>query len=112
MAKYLLLYGGGRMPETDDERAQVMKAWEAWFTKLGPAVADPGNPFRPAVKKIAGSGSGGGAEPTASGHSIFPGDSPDLGAKPPPDCPGPQGGASEPALRTLQGVVRGLVGAP
>ena len=28
MAKYLLLYAGGKMPETEDEQAEVMKAWE------------------------------------------------------------------------------------
>ena len=28
MADYVLLYSGGRMPESEDEQAQVMKAWE------------------------------------------------------------------------------------
>ena len=27
MAKYLLLYGGGSMPETEAEQAAVMTAW-------------------------------------------------------------------------------------
>ena len=45
MAKYLLLYGGGSMPETEAEMAAVTKAWTDWFTELGPAVVDPGNPF-------------------------------------------------------------------
>ena len=102
MAKYLLLYGGGRMPETDQERAQVMKAWEAWFTKLGPAVADPGNPFTPAVKKIAGGGSVSDAKPTASGYSILQADSLDLATKLAKDCPVLQGGADITVFETFE----------
>lgn len=51
MAKYVLLYSGGSMPETDEEIAEVMKAWGAWYESLGDAVADPGNPTS-AAKKI------------------------------------------------------------
>lgn len=29
MAKYVLLYRGGHMPETPEEQAQVMAAWGA-----------------------------------------------------------------------------------
>ena len=44
MAKYLLVYGGGSMPETEEAQAQVMAAWDAWFHGMNGAVADPGNP--------------------------------------------------------------------
>ena len=44
MAKYLLAYRGGGMPETDEARAKVTEAWGIWFGQLGAAVADPGNP--------------------------------------------------------------------
>jgi hypothetical protein len=101
MAKYLLLYGGGRMPETDQERAQVMKAWDAWFTKLGPAVADPGNPFTPSVKKIAGTGSVSDAKPTASGYSILEADSLNQATKLAKDCPVLQGGAEITVFETF-----------
>jgi len=57
MAKYLLLYLGGGMPETEAETAAVMKAWEAWYTDLGSAVVDPGNPFTPVAKSVANDGS-------------------------------------------------------
>ena len=57
MAKYLLLYEGGSMPETDAERDAVMKAWDSWFHTLGGALADGGNPFTPASKKISADGS-------------------------------------------------------
>ncbi len=45
MANFLLTYHGeGGMPSTDEERAAVMGAWNAWFSQLGDAVVDGGNP--------------------------------------------------------------------
>jgi hypothetical protein len=102
MAKYLLLYGGGRMPETDQERADVMKAWDAWFTKLGPAVADQGNPFTPSVKKIASSGSVSDAKPAASGYSILEADSLDQATTLAKGCPVLHGGADITVFETFE----------
>jgi hypothetical protein len=102
MAKYLLLYGAGRMPETDQERAQVTKAWDAWFTQLGPAVADRGNPFTPSVKKIAGGGLVTEAKPTAGGYSILEADSLDQATKLAKGCPVLQGGTDITVFETLQ----------
>jgi len=45
MAKYLLVFYGGGMPETPAAQARVLKQWETWYGKLGPAVVDAGNPF-------------------------------------------------------------------
>ncbi|MGZ5297749.1 MAG: hypothetical protein ACXWEZ_12635 [Actinomycetota bacterium] len=87
MAKYLLLYGGGSMPESEAEQAQVMKAWEAWFTELGPAVADPGNPFTSDSKTITSDGSVTDAKATASGYSVIEADSLDRAAKLAESCP-------------------------
>ena len=47
MAKYLLLYSGGRMPETEAEQATVMKAWDSWFHEIGSALADGREPVHP-----------------------------------------------------------------
>ena len=47
MATYVLLYKGGRMAETDEERQKVMAAWGKWFGELGQALVDGGNPFGP-----------------------------------------------------------------
>lgn len=102
MAKYLLLYGGGQMPEGEAAQAQVMKAWEAWFTELGSAVADPGNPFTPAVKKIASDGSVADARPTASGYSVIEADSLDLATKLAGGCPVLQGGADITVFETFE----------
>ncbi len=53
MAKYLLVYHGGSMPETEAGQASVMKAWTDWFAQLGaladgePGVADEDDQRRP-----------------------------------------------------------------
>jgi hypothetical protein len=39
MAKYLLLYNGASMPETEAEMAEVIKAREGWYGNLGSAVS-------------------------------------------------------------------------
>jgi hypothetical protein len=73
VAKFLLLYTGGGMPETEAEGAAVMAAWGAWYTSLGEAVADPGCPFTPVVQHIASDGSvSDGAQGTpASGYTVI-----------------------------------------
>ena len=72
MTKYVLLYSGGSMPESEAEQAQVMKAWEAWYTGLGNAVVDPGYPFTPVAKSVASDGavSDGPKVGMASGYTI------------------------------------------
>jgi hypothetical protein len=102
MAKYLLLFEGGKMPETDAERAQVMQAWEDWFKELGPAVADPGNPFSPAAKKVASNGSVNDAPASAGGYSILEADSLDTAAKLATGCPVLHGGADITVFETFE----------
>lgn len=48
MAKYVLIYNGGSMPESDEEKERVMAQWGAWYEELGDAVVDPGHPLGPA----------------------------------------------------------------
>ena len=53
MAKYLLLYSGGSgMPQTEAEQKAILDDWTAWYTRLGGAVVDPGNPTSPVAKSI------------------------------------------------------------
>jgi hypothetical protein len=102
MAKYLLLFGQGKMPESDEETAQVMKAWDAWFTELGPAaVADQGNPFTPGAKKIGTDGSVSDAPATSGGYTILEADSLDQAAKYATGCPVLQGGADITVFETF-----------
>lgn len=57
MAEFVLLYSGGGMPETEEEQARVMKAWEDWYKDLGAAIKDGGNPFSPGAKTVSHDGS-------------------------------------------------------
>jgi hypothetical protein len=77
MADFVLLYTGGSMPETEEEQARVMKAWEDWYAEIGSAIKDGGNPFAPAAKTVASDGSvsdGAGATPH-TGYTIVTADS-------------------------------------
>jgi hypothetical protein len=94
MAKYLLVYSGGSMPETEEAQAAVMQAWDSWFSEIGNAVADQGNPFTPATAHIAADGAVGGSSPAASGYSILEADSLDHATTLAKGCPVLQGGAS------------------
>ena len=103
MANYLLLYSGGSMPETQAEQAAVMQAWTAWFTKLGSALVDGGNPTTGKAKTIASDGtvSDAPAGSTASGYSIIKADSLDDAAKLASGCPVLQGGAKISVVETF-----------
>jgi hypothetical protein len=88
MAKYLLVYHGGSMPETPEAQSKVMAAWGTWFENLGPALADGGNPTSQA-RTISGDGKvsdGGGANP-ASGYSLIEADSLDKAVDLAKGCP-------------------------
>lgn len=73
MTKYVLIYNGGGMPETEAEQAAVMAAWGAWYGKLGAAVVDGGNPLSPMAKSITKDGgvSDGAAGVPATGYTII-----------------------------------------
>jgi hypothetical protein len=90
MANYLLVYnGGGGMPATDAERKAILDDWTNWFTKLGPAVVDGGNPTSPVAKSIASNGTVS-AVPAAqmvSGYSILKADSLDAAVALAKSCP-------------------------
>ncbi|TMK60487.1 MAG: hypothetical protein E6G43_10075 [Actinobacteria bacterium] len=102
MAKYLLLYSGGSMPETEAEQASVMKAWDSWFHELGSAIADGGNPFTQATKSISSDGAVSDKAPAASGYSILEADSLDAAAGLAKGCPVLQGGASISVYETFE----------
>jgi hypothetical protein len=103
MSKYVLLYNGGSMPETEAEREQGMKAWEAWFSKLGKAVVDQGDPFTPNAKSVMSNGSvsDGPVGGMASGYSIVEAGSLDEAVKLAKGCPVLQGGASISVFETM-----------
>ena len=93
MANYLLTYFGGGMPETQEEQAQVMQAWTAWFGKLGDAVVDGGNPTSQS-RAISPDGSVMDATMAPTGYSIIKADNLDAAIAAAKGCPVLGGGAS------------------
>ncbi len=69
MGKYVFAYSGGGMPETEEEGAKVMAAWEAWYGALGEAVVDGGNPFGQ-TKSIAANGAVSASDAPLTGYTI------------------------------------------
>ena len=103
MADYLFLYSEGSMPETEAEQAKVMKAWTDWFTKLGAALKDGGNPFSGVAKSVGpdGSISDGPVGSSASGYSVVVADSIDDAVEMAKSCPVILGGASISVFETF-----------
>ena len=76
MAKYLFIYHGGSMPETDEEVTEVMGQWMSWLEGLGDSVVDAGNPVGlSSTVNTDGSVSGNGGANPANGYGIFLADS-------------------------------------
>jgi len=100
---FLLVYKGGTMPETDEERAKVMGAWTEWFGQLGRAVEDQGNPFTPVSKTITGDGSisDTAGSPPSTGYSMLTASSLDEAVDLAKGCPVLRGGASVEVYETF-----------
>lgn len=102
MAKYLLAYRGGGMPETPEAGAKVMVAWGAWFGQLGAVVADPGNPVSKS-KTVAADGSvSGDGHSSLSGYSIISADSLDAAIALAKGCPVLSSGATIEVCETFE----------
>src|SRR4051794_30977473 len=89
MPKYVFAYhGGGGMAATDEEIAKVMEQWGAWFSELGTALVDGGNPIG-AARTVSASGAvseGGGPNPV-SGYSLVDADDLDAAVTLAKGCP-------------------------
>ena len=72
MSKYLLVYHGGKMPESDDEKARVMDAWGNWLGSAGETLVDGGHPVGMSSTVLPGGKveNTGGANPV-SGYSLI-----------------------------------------
>ena len=71
MAKFLVTYHGGGMPETPEGREQAMAAFMAWAGKTGKALADPGAPLGEARTVSSGGVTAGAASGPAGGYSVL-----------------------------------------
>jgi hypothetical protein len=74
MAKFLLVYYGGKMEQDPKSAEKAMKAWVKWFTDMGKAVVDQGNPTSPG-KMIGESGVKTIGTKPVTGYSIIQADS-------------------------------------
>ncbi len=103
MANYLLLYSGGKMPESEAEQAAVMQAWTNGFGQLGSALVDGDNPTTGKAKTIASNGtvSDGSKLGMASDYSVIKADSLDEAVTMAKGCPVLQGGSSIVVLETF-----------
>ena len=101
MAKYLLAFKGGHMPESPEAQAQVMKAWEGWFTSIGAAVADPGNPSSNSRTIAANGAVGPQGVASLSGYTILSADSLDAAVGLAKSCPVLAGGSSIEVIETF-----------
>jgi hypothetical protein len=104
MSEYLLLYSGGKMPESEEEMAETMKAWTEWMDGLGDGLKDGGNPFTPAAKTVSedGSISDGPVGTMATGYSIIGAASLREAAEVAAGCPVLTGGAKITVYETFQ----------
>ena len=95
MSTYLLLYTGGRLPETEEEIKLVMDAWGPWLAGIGDALVD-GNPFSPNAKSLSPDGavSDGPIGPMVSGYSLIKAGSMDEAVDMAKGCPVKLSGAS------------------
>ena len=73
MANYLLLYHGGGMPETDEEKQKVMAEWGKWIESVGSDMVDAGNPCSN-VKRVTQSGVNEFSGDRVTGYSIVKAD--------------------------------------
>ncbi len=102
MAKYLLAYHGGGMPETPEAQAKVTADWGAWFGRLGAAVADPGNPVSQAKTINADRSVSGDGRSSLSGYSVISAGSLDEAISLAKGCPVLEGGATIEVCETFE----------
>ena len=95
MAKYLFIYHGGTMPESNEEKASAMAAWGQWFGAMGDAVVDGGNPVgQSATVQSDGSVVNNGGSNPASGYTLIEAGSEDAALALAKKCPILQHGGS------------------
>lgn len=87
MPEFMFAYHGGAMPDTPEEGAKAMAAWDAWYKEIGPRVVHPGNPVGMSKTVTAqGIEDNGGANPL-SGFTIVKADTIEEACKMASGCP-------------------------
>ncbi|MEQ3708600.1 MAG: hypothetical protein ABNH38_01895 [Tateyamaria sp.] len=87
MPKFVFAYHGGGMPETPEEGARMMAAWNDWYAAMGEAVVDGGAPVGQSMTvSQAGVTGDGGANPL-SGYTVVQADTIDAACEMANGCP-------------------------
>jgi len=81
MGKYVYIYRGGGMPESEEEGKRLMEAWGGFLGGLGDALVDGGSPFG-ASTSVNGNGTSG-----ATGYTILNASSLDEAVEKARGCP-------------------------
>jgi hypothetical protein len=81
MAKFVYIYTGGGMPDSEEEGKRSMEAWQAFLGGFGDKLVDMGAPFG-ASQAVNGNGA-----LKASGYSVVTADSLADAVEPAKDCP-------------------------
>lgn len=87
MPNYVFAYHGGSMPETPEEGAKVMAAWNDWYGSMGDSVVDGGAPVGMSKTVSAkGTADDGGANPL-SGYTVVKADNIEAACEMAKGCP-------------------------
>ena len=92
MPRFIFAYHGGAMPETEEEGARVMAAWQSWLEGMGEGCIDMGAPVG-LSKTVSADGvvDNGGANPL-SGYTIVAAPDVDAACEMARGCPILEGG--------------------
>ena len=87
MPDFIFAYHGGGMPETPEEGAKAMAAWQTWYGAMGNAVLNPGAPVGMS-RTVSADGivDNGGANPL-SGYTVVKADDFDAACEMAKGCP-------------------------
>jgi hypothetical protein len=80
MAKFLMVYYGGKMETDPKKQKESMDNWMKWFKDLGKAVVDPGNPTMPG-KMLGNSGAKNISGDLITGYTVLQADNLDAALK-------------------------------
>jgi len=80
MAKYLIIYYGGKIETDPKKMAEINDQWNKWFARLGKGLVDMGGPSQPG-KLVSAKGIKNTGAKSIAGYSIFQAENLDAAVK-------------------------------
>jgi hypothetical protein len=87
MPKFIFAYHGGGMPETPEEGARMMAAWNDWYADMGDALVDGGAPVGQSMTVSPTGVTGDGGANPLSGYTVVNADSVEAACEMAKGCP-------------------------